>query len=307
MENNNVDKYRCGMVSIIGRPNVGKSTLLNNIVGEKVAIVSRVPQTTRNRIRGLYNDDRGQIIFIDTPGLHLGKDQLDKCMNKSSYGTMKDVDCLIYLVDTTRVVGKEEENIVSKLKSIKVPIILALNKVDSKKGNVQPYISLWEEAKNKPITQIQNFTLIALSGKTGINIDKLIDILFGYLPEGPALYPTDIVCDVPQKMVISDIIREKLFRSMRDEIPHSTGVVIEEVKKVRGKTLNIKACVFVERNAHKQIVIGKNGSNLKKIGSSARIELEELLETKVFLDIYVKAQKGWRENLSLLQEMGYQE
>jgi GTP-binding protein Era len=299
------EKLKCGMVSIVGRPNVGKSTLLNRIVGEKVAIVSRVPQTTRNQVRGIYNDERGQIIFIDTPGLHLGKDRLDKFMNKTSASTMQDADCIIYLVDTSRNVGEEEMSIAHRLKNVRAPIILGLNKVDLKSASVNQFIAMWEEIKGTSLDKMKKFSLVALSAKKDLNIDTLIDVVFEHLSEGPALYPEDIVCDVPKNMVISDIIREKLFRQLKDELPHSVGVVIEQIQPVKKRTLMIKAVVFVERPHQKEIVIGKNGQMLKKIGTSARADLEELLETKVFLDLYVKVQKNWREDVLLLQEQGY--
>jgi len=185
-------KKRCGMVSIIGRPNVGKSTLLNNIVGEKVAIVTRVPQTTRNQVRGIYNDERGQIVFIDTPGLHLGGDKLDKFMNQTAAGTIDDVDCLIYLVDTSRLTGPEEESIASRLKNVKTPIIYGMNKIDLKRRNVDEYIGLWERVKGKSVSEMKNFIILALAGLKGTNVEKLIDILFEYMPEGPLLYPENI-------------------------------------------------------------------------------------------------------------------
>ncbi len=300
-------EIRCGMVSIIGRPNVGKSTLLNEIVGEKVAIVSKVPQTTRNQVRGIYNDKRGQIVFIDTPGWHKGKDKLDKFMNKASVGTMHEADCIIHLVDTSRRIGAEEEAVINFLKTVKEPIILGLNKVDLKSPDFASYIELWEEAKGKPITEIENLTMIALSSKEGSNVDELIEIIFSILPEGPRLYPEDIICDVPQKMAISDVIREKLFRSLKQEIPHSIGVILEEVRPIRGKTLMIKSLIMVERNTQKEIVIGKDGAMLKKIGSLARADLEDMLETKIYLECHVKVQKGWRDDYLTLQELGYQE
>jgi len=305
MSDKEENNFRCGMVSIVGRPNVGKSTLLNKIVEEKVAIVSRVPQTTRNQIRGIYNDDRGQIIFIDTPGLHMGKDKLDQYMNKASSGTLHDADCIIYLVDTHRKIGEEEEIIIQKLKSVKCPIILGLNKVDIKGGDIPAYISFWEKAHGRPVTEMKSFTLMALSGKDGINIDKLLDVLFEYIPQGPALYPQNIIADVPQKMAVADVIREKLFRIMKEEIPHSLGVVIEEMSPLRKKTMMIKALIFVERKTQKEIVIGKEGKNLKKVGTLARKDLEELLETKIFLELYVKVQERWRDSSSFLQELGY--
>jgi len=293
------------MVTIVGRPNVGKSTLLNQIVGEKVAIVTRVPQTTRNQVRGIYNDERGQIIFIDTPGIHLGTDKLDKFMNQSASGTIDEADCVIYLVDTSRLTGEEEENIASRLKNVKAPIIFGMNKIDLKRRNVDEYIALWERVKGKSVHEMENVTILALAGLKGTNIEKLIDILFDLLPEGPLLYPEDIVCDVPQKIVIADIIREKLFRVLQKEIPHSLGVIVESMCPVRKKTMNIKALIFVERDTQKEIVIGKNGDVLKKIGILAREDLEELLETKVYLEMFVKTQKRWRDNVSLLQEFGY--
>ena len=296
---------RCGMVSIVGRPNVGKSTLLNNIVGEKVAIVSRVPQTTRNQVRGIYNDERGQIVFIDTPGIHIGSDKLDKFMNQTAAGTIDEVDCVIYLVDTSRLTGQEEENIAQRLKNVKTPIIFGLNKIDLKRRNVDKYIELWERVQGKSVHEMKNFTILPLAGLKGTNIEQLIDILFDLMPEGPLLYPEDIVCDVPQRVVVADIIREKLFRVLKKEIPHSLGVIVESMHPVRKKTINIKALIFVERDTQKEIVIGKNGEVLKKAGTLARKELEELLETKVFLECFVKTQKRWRDNTALLQEFGY--
>jgi GTP-binding protein Era len=305
MKNSKNKKTRCGMVSIIGRPNVGKSTLLNSIIGEKVAIVSRVPQTTRQKVRGIYSDRRGQIIFVDTPGLHLGRDKLDKLMNQCASGTVDDADCIIYLVDTSRRVGEEEESIAAKIKSVRVPVILGLNKIDLRNRNVADYIALWEKVKGKPVNEMKDFTLVSLSGQKETNVDKLIDILFDYMPEGPELYPTDIISDMPQRLAMADIIREKLFKSLKQEIPHSLGVVIEEMKVLRKKTMNVKALIFVERDTQKEIVIGKNGEVLKKAGTLARAELESLLEMKVFLECYVKTKKRWRDDMSFLQEFGY--
>jgi GTP-binding protein Era len=296
---------RCGIVSIVGRPNVGKSTLLNRILEEKVAIVSNVPQTTRTQIRGIYNDERGQIVFIDTPGLRLGKDKMDQFLIKASFGTLRDVDCVIHLTDVTEPTGEEEEEVVSRLRTLNVPVILGLNKVDLKPKYVHEYIGLWEKSKGVPVTEMKNFTILPLSGKDGTNIDKLLDILFSYLPTGPALYPQDTIADIPQKITISDIIREKLFHVMREEIPHSLAVVVEDILPRRRKVLHISAVILVERESQKEIVIGKKGNILKKVGTLAREELEDILERKIFLDLFVKTQKKWRNDVSLLQEMGY--
>ena len=298
-------KFKSGMVSIVGRPNVGKSTLLNRLLGQKVAIVSKVPQTTRHQIRGIYNDKRGQIVFIDTPGFHRGKDKLDEFMNNASSATFDSVDCLIYLVDTTRRIGKEEEAIAQQLKDVKGPLILAFNKVDLKKDSEIPeYISFWEKVKGQPVTDMKKFSMIALSAQEGINIDKLIDLLFEYLPDGPALYPEDQLSDIPQKLVMAETIREKLFGLLREELPHSVGVVIEDIQTVK-KILRIKALIYVERESHKEIVIGKKGQMLKTVGTLARHELESMLKTKIFLEIFVKVQENWRDDVGLLQEFGY--
>ncbi len=298
--------FRCGMVSIVGRPNVGKSTLLNKILGEKVAIVSKVPQTTRNQIRGIYTDERGQIVFVDTPGVHKGGDQLDRFMNQSAFGITSQANVIIHLVDANDRVGLEEEELVARLHSLKVPVILGLNKVDLKGRTISEYISLWEKVTGKPIQENSFITILPLSGKDGTNISKLIDIVFELLPDGQALYPQDTICDIPQRMVIADIIREKLYMLVKDELPHSIAVVIDVVEPRKGKLLYIQAVIMVERDSQKSIVIGKSGALLKKVGSLARVELEELLESKVFLELFVKSHKDWRDSASLLQEMGYQ-
>jgi len=297
---------KCGMVSIVGRPNVGKSTLLNKIVDEKVAIVSKIPQTTRNQVRGVYTDERGQIVFIDTPGLHRGRDKLDSFMNRCAYATTDDVDCIIHLVDANDQVGKEEEVVVKHLSEVKVPVIMGLNKIDLKGRNVSQYVDLWEETLGKSVNDLDGFAMIPLSGEKGKNVEKLIDLVFERLPEGPLLYPEDIVTDIPQKMAMADIIREKLFQCMRQEVPHAVAVVIEETEPRKNKVLYIRALIIVEKPTQKEMVIGKKGLTVKRIGVQAREELEQLLEKKVFLEIFVKAKKNWRDDVSLLQEMGYE-
>lgn len=299
-------KRRSGMASIVGRPNVGKSTLLNKILGEKVAIVSKVPQTTRNQIRGIYSDERGQIIFVDTPGVHKGRDRLDQFMNQSAYGIVSEADVIIHLVDANDRVGQEEEELVERLYRLSVPVILGLNKVDLKGKTISEYISLWEKISGKPVTENPNLTILPVSGKAGTNIGKLIDLVFEKMPEGDPLYPEDTVCDIPQKMVIADIIREKLYSLLQEELPHSIAVIVETAEPRKGKLLYIQAAVLVERDSQKSIVIGKSGAVLKKAGSLARQELEDLLDSKIFLELFVKTQKDWRDNPGLLQDMGYQ-
>jgi len=300
-------KYKtcAGFASIVGRPNVGKSTLLNQIVGEKVAIVSPVPQTTRTNVRGVYTDERGQIVFIDTPGWHQGRDHLDRFMNQSSANSMEGVDCIIHLVDTGRQVGEEEHQVVNRLKNVSVPVILGLNKIDLKGKYFPQYIALWEEARGKKIEEMKDLVLMPMSGLVGTQVDKLIDTIFTFLPKGPLFYEADIVTDAPQKQVIADIVREKLFLLTRQELPHSIAVVIEEMRPAKGKTTFIRAVVIVERDSQKEIVIGHKGQLLKQAGTLARQELETLLETKVFLELFVKFRKNWRDDASILADMGY--
>ncbi len=297
--------FHCGQVSIVGRPNVGKSTLLNFLLGEKVAIVSQVPQTTRNRIRGIYQDKRGQIVFVDTPGLYKGKDALDKLLMKAVLGSIPEADGIIHLVDANESVGWEEERLVENLKDVRVPVVLGLNKIDLKGRYIPKYISLWERVKGQSVQDMKSLVLLPLSGKTGFNQDKLLEILFGFLPEGPALYPPDTISDLPQKIAISDIIREKLLFLLKEEVPHAIATAVETMQHRHRKLIYISAVIYVGRESQKEIVIGKQGQFLKKVGVLARKELEELLESQVFLDLHVKLKKGWRDNPSFLKEIGY--
>jgi GTP-binding protein Era len=257
-------------------------------------------------VLGIKTEADHQIIFVDTPGVHKGGDQLDRFMNQSAFGITSQANVIIHLVDANDRVGLEEEELVARLHSLKVPVILGLNKVDLKGKTIPEYIVLWEKVTGKPIQENPLITILPLSGKDGTNISKLIDIVFELLPDGQALYPQDTICDIPQKMVIADIIREKLYMLVKDELPHSIAVVIDVVEPRKGKLLYIQAVIMVERDSQKSIVIGKSGALLKKVGSLARVELEELLESKVFLELFVKSHKDWRDSTSLLQEMGYQ-
>lgn len=303
---NRCGRLRCGFVAVVGRPNVGKSTLVNNILGEKIAIVSTVPQTTRNKIRGIYNDERGQIIFIDTPGMHLAQDALGRYMNNASQEVIQEADLVVHLVDTREQTGREEKIIVERLRDLKKPIILGLNKIDLKGRYLPQYLQLWEVESGKPIQELaDNLIAIPLSGLTGNNLDKLLNEIFARLPLGEPLYPKDIICDIPQKLAIEDIIREKFLNLMREEVPFSIAVLVEEIIPRSNKLTYIRAKILVERDSQKEIVIGKKGHILKKVGTLARKELEELLETKVFLETFVSAKKNWREDNRILKELGY--
>jgi GTPase len=298
--------FRCGFVAVVGRPNVGKSTLVNNILGRKIAIVSAVPQTTRTKIRGIYNEKRGQIIFIDTPGMHLAADQLGKYMNTSSQESINDSDVVVHLADTRRMTGREEKIVVDRLKRLNKPVILGLNKIDLKGKYLPQYLELWEHALGKPFQELgQRITAVPISGLTGTNLDQLLDEIFHRLPAGEALYPVDAFSDIPQKTAIEDIIREKFLNLLREELPFSLAVLVEEITHRTNKLTYIRAKILVERDSQKEIVIGKDGHILKQVGTLARQELEKLLNTKVFLETHVSAEKKWRENARILQELGY--
>ncbi|MDE1921058.1 MAG: GTPase Era [Candidatus Omnitrophica bacterium] len=299
-------KLKSGMVAIVGRPNVGKSTLLNCLLGEKVSIVSDVPQTTRRQIRGIYTDHRGQIVFIDTPGLHSGRDKLDKYMSRASTGSIDGTDVVIHLVDASEKTGPEERQVVGRLDACGKPIIVGLNKVDVTKGKFVPeYIKLWEDLRGMPVTEMKDMTLLPLSALKGTNVKKLVDLLFELMPAGPLLYPEDVLTDFPKRMAMADLVREKLFLLMREEVPHSIAVIIESVRPKRGKVLQIRAAILVERESQKEIVIGRGGAVLKQVGTEARRDLEELVGQKVFLELFVKTKPDWRDDYSALEEMGY--
>jgi len=299
-------QLKCGFVAIVGRPNVGKSTLINSILGEKISIVSDVPQTTRHQIRGILTEERGQIIFIDTPGIHAGKDKLDKYMNRASFSSIDSVDVVLHMADASENTGIEERHVISRLNKCGKPIIVGLNKIDITKGKFVPeYIKLWEEIRGVPMTDMTDLVLFPLSALKGTNVKKLLDLIFEKLPEGPFHYPVDAITDLPKRMAMSDLIREKLFKLMREEIPHSIAVLIDSVKPKKGKVLHIKATILVERDSQKEIVIGKAGAILKQVGTEARQDLEELVDSKVFLELYVKIASKWREDYSTLEDMGF--
>lgn len=305
----NMDRQKglhCGMVAIVGRPNTGKSTLLNYILAEKVAIVSTVPQTTRYKIKGIFTDERGQIVFIDTPGMHISRHRLGKSMLRQIDEAVDECDLVIHLVDATELPGEEERLMVDKIREVKVPIILGLNKIDLNPRFLDSYIKLWEEIKGKRITELtESIILMPLSALKGMNVDKLIDAIFIHLPEGRLFYPPDTLTDSPQRLAIADIIREKLFNLMHKEVPHSLAVYIDEMQSRRDKLIYIRAVILVERDSQKAIVVGKDGEILKEVGIKARQELETLLEKKVFLETFVKVKPGWRQDPEILRQLGY--
>ncbi len=285
--------YKVGYVSIIGRPNVGKSTLLNNLLGRKVTIVSPRPQTTRNRILGIKTTEKGQIIFVDNPGIHRPLHKLNEFMMEQVYQSLEGSDLVLLMVDVTQEFGKGDEFVVNMLKKVDKPIFLLLNKVDKvKKSRVLPLIDLYKDLL--PFKEI-----IPISALKGTNLDVLEDLIYKYLPEGEKLFPDDMVTDISDRFLIAEIIREKVLHYTREEIPYSVGVLVEKVEE-RDGLLYIYAIIFVEKENHKKIVIGKGGNLIKLIGTKAREELEFIFGTKIYLDLVVKVKKGWRDDPAIL-------
>ena len=292
------DNYKAGFVSIIGRPNVGKSTLMNHIIGQKIAITSSKPQTTRNRIQTVYTCDDGQIVFVDTPGIHKAKNKLGEYMVNSAYGSMNGVDVLLWLVEPTTYIGAGEKNILEQIKKAKLPTILVINKIDTvKKAEILPVIDTY--SKEYDFEQI-----IPVSAKKGEGISELINNIMKYLPYGQPFYDEDTITDQPERQIVAEMIREKVLRSMGDEIPHGVAVAIDSMK-YEGKICNIDATIICERDSHKGMIIGKHGSKLKEIGSLARVDIEDMLDCKVFLQLWVKVKKDWRDSDFLLKNFGY--
>jgi GTP-binding protein Era len=296
------DHFRSGFVALIGRPNVGKSTLMNHVVGQKVAIMSDKPQTTRNKIRGVYTSDRGQIIFLDTPGIHKPHSKLGELLVRTAKNALEEVDLVLFLIDAAEGYGPGDRFIMENLKGLKTPIFLVVNKIDQ----VQPdqLLPLIDQYRN----QFAFAEVVPVSALQGNNTGTLIELIFQYLPEGPQYYPSDQVTDHPERFIMGELIREKVLELTREEVPHSVAVVVEEIKKRENKDLiDVRATIYTERPSQKGILIGKKGSLLKEVGKRARIEMERLLGTQIFLELWVKVKKDWRDEEYLLRQFGYTE
>jgi GTPase len=292
--------FRSGFVSIVGRPNVGKSTLLNRILGEKIVITSDKPQTTRNRIQGIHNVPSGQIVFIDTPGIHRAKSRLNKFMVEEALSSIQGVDVILFLVEGGADPAKEAGMIKEVLGGVDTPVILVLNKIDLiPKGELLERMLVYGETY--PFKEI-----IPVSAMTGDGVDQLVQLVHGLLPEGPCYFPTDILTDVPERFIAAEIIREKIFRLTHDEVPYSVAVVVDSFKERPDGLVSIAATINVERDSQKGIIIGKKGEMLKKIGTQARQEIEQLLDTKVFLELFVRVSGEWSDNSRMLKEFGYE-
>lgn len=294
------EQYKSGFVTIIGRPNVGKSTLMNRLIGQKIAITSNKPQTTRNRIQTVYTNEEGQIIFLDTPGIHKAKNKLGEYMVSVAERTLNEVDVIMWLVEPTTYIGAGEQHIVEQLKKCKTPVILVINKIDTvKKEEILTFIAAYKD--------ICDFAeIIPCSALTGENADEVIRSIMKYLPYGPQFYDEDVVTDQPERQIVAELIREKALRMLDEEIPHGIAVSIEQMKtRKKGHIVDIDATIICERDSHKGIIIGKGGSMLKKIGSAARVEIENLLDMKVNLQLWVKVKKDWRDSDFLIKNFGY--
>lgn len=293
-------KFHSGFVAIAGRPNVGKSTLLNAFLGEKIVITSDKPQTTRNRIQGIHNLPHGQIIFIDTPGVHRAKSRLNRSLVDTAMDAVKGVDAVLYLVDATASLSAEKEIMAEVLGNVSAPLYLAINKVDLVE-KVKLLQLMAEYAKQFNFREI-----VPLSARDGDGVPQLAEILCQALPEGPAYFPDDILTDLPERFVVAEMIREKVFRATRDEIPYSVAVQVESFREnPGGGVIAIAAAIIVERDSQKGIIIGKRGEMLKKIGTAARHEIEGFLAQKVFLELFVKVSRDWSDNPQKLREFGY--
>ena len=293
--------FKSGFISIIGCPNVGKSTLLNSIIGQKIAIVSDKPQTTRTNIRGVYTNENSQIVFIDTPGLQSPRNKLGKFMEQETKQASDMVDAIIVMIDGTRKLGEKDKNILRNLESSKTPVIVVVNKIDA----------LTEEHLMPLLQSIQEFDfvqhIIPISARQGTNVDQLLNILLGLIKEGPMYFDNDMITDQPERVLIAEFIREKALRLLQEEIPHGVGVEVQKMeRRERDGLYEIYATIYCERQNHKAIIIGKQGKLLKQIGEQARADIEFLIDAKVYLNLWVKVQEGWRNNSKFMRGLGYE-
>ncbi|MCM3784473.1 GTPase Era [Neobacillus mesonae] len=291
--------FKSGFVAIIGRPNVGKSTLMNQVIGQKIAIMSDKPQTTRNKIHGVYTGEDNQIVFLDTPGIHKRQSKLGDFMNQTAFNTFSEVEAVLFLVDASEGMGGGDRFIAEQLKNVRTPVFLVLNKIDQ----VEP------EALLPLIDQYRNLLefaeIVPISAKFGNNVNTLLDQVKKYLPEGPKYYPDDQVTDHPEQFVIAELIREKILHMTREEVPHSIAVTIEDMRVQENGTVHVSAVIFVERDSQKGIIIGKQGSLLKEVGKRSRQDIERLLGSKIFLELWVKVKKDWRNQDRVLKDLGF--
>ncbi|AQS59895.1 GTPase Era [Desulforamulus ferrireducens] len=299
--NQNREGFRSGFVALVGRPNVGKSTLLNKLVGQKVAIMSDKPQTTRHKIHSILTRNDAQIVFLDTPGIHKPRHKLGEHLVDVALGALKEVDVVLFLVEATSPPGAGDKYIAEQMKTIKTPIFLLINKIDLiKKEEVLERIVSYKDLL--PFAEV-----VPVSALAGDNVERLIDTIVKYLPEGPQYYPTDMITDRPERFIMAEIIREKVLHLTSEEIPHSVAVVVEQVQERPNGVVAVNAVIYTERDSQKAILIGKGGNMLKEVGRRAREEIENLLGSKVFLELWVKVKKDWRNRINDLRNFGITE
>jgi len=296
-------KFKSGFAALIGRPNVGKSTLLNALIGTKISIISAIPQTTRHQIKGILNEAHTQLVFLDTPGVHNFKDPLAAHLNTIARRSLDGVDCIVYVVDVTRSPASEEKKVIRLLANQKVPLVMALNKVDKRTTYLNDYIALWQaSAANRADSPLLYY--IPISAKTGVNIDKLRQVLIEHAPEGEPFYGPQAKTDFPLHFRIADIIREKLFVRLSQELPHALAVEVENTFD-KGKIFYVGASIYVQRDSQKKIIIGKKAEVLKAVGKEARADIKKIVDKKVFLDIRVRVVRDWQRKPRILKELGY--
>lgn len=292
--------FKSGFVSIVGRPNVGKSTLMNNVVGEKIAIMSDKPQTTRNTIQAVYTDEECQIVFLDIPGIHKPKNKLGEFMVKSATDAFKNVDLVLFVVDDSKKIGPGDRKIIEDLRGIKTPVILVLNKID--KLEESELFELMQLYSNEDLFK----AIVPISALKGRNVNELLKVIGNYLQEGPKYFPDYMITDQPERVLVSELIREKVLHYLNDEVPHGVAVEVERMKSRQDKDIvDISAVIYCERDSHKGIIIGKNGRKLKGIGKSAREDMELLLGSKINLQLWVKVKENWRNLQNYITDFGY--
>lgn len=294
--------FKSGFVSIVGRPNVGKSTLMNNVVGEKIAIMSDKPQTTRNTIQAVYTDEEAQVVFLDTPGIHKPKNKLGEFMVKSATDAFKNVDLVLFVVDESKKIGPGDRKIIDDLKNIKTPVVLVLNKID--RLNEEELFDLMKMYNAEGVFE----QIVPISALKGRNINELLKVIKSHLEEGPQYFPDYMITDQPERVLVSELIREKVLHYIHDEVPHGVAVEIERMKSRKDKEIvDISAVIYCERDSHKGIIIGKNGRKLKGIGKSARADIELLLGSQANLQLWVKVKENWRNLQNYVSNFGYTE
>lgn len=291
--------HKSGFVAIVGRPNVGKSTLLNRVVGQKIAIMSDKAQTTRNKIQGVYTTDEAQLIFIDTPGIHKPKHRLGDFMVETAYSALREVDVTLFMISADQKRGKGDDFIIERLRQSQTPVFLVINKID--KVHPDALLAIIEDYSS----QMDFAEIVPISATEGNNFETLMKLLIDEMPEGPQYFPEDQITDHPEYFIVSELVREKVLLLTRDEVPHSVAVVVDSMKRDHNDKVHIQATIIVERDSQKGIIIGKGGKMLKQIGTKARLDIEHLLDDKVFLELWVKVQKDWRDKQTFLTDYGY--